>query len=115
MDEAVRRELHGRGELAAEAVVLREPCDNPRIPIVASRLSLADGGMPLSGGTMCVRVNCRKCGKPTWSGCGAHADTVLAGVPKEERCQCRADDSSRKVAKDSWLSLFSRALGAGPR
>ncbi len=38
---------------------------------------------------MCSRTTCRKCGKPTWSGCGNHIEQALAGVPKADRCQCR--------------------------
>jgi hypothetical protein len=37
---------------------------------------------------MCQRVRCDRCGKATWSGCGAHVEQALAGVPAEERCQC---------------------------
>ncbi len=28
---------------------------------------------------MCSRVKCRRCGKATWAGCGAHVNQVLAG------------------------------------
>ena len=35
---------------------------------------------------MCRQVTCRKCGKPTWAGCGQHVDQVMAGVPKAQRC-----------------------------
>jgi len=38
---------------------------------------------------MCQRIKCRRCGKPTWTGCGAHVEQVLAGVPREARCQCQ--------------------------
>jgi len=37
---------------------------------------------------MCSRVNCRKCGKASWSGCGQHVDQVMRGVPKAQRCAC---------------------------
>jgi hypothetical protein len=36
---------------------------------------------------MCRRVVCSKCGKPTFAGCGAHVEQVLADVPPAERCQ----------------------------
>ena len=39
---------------------------------------------------MCRRVNCTKCGRPTYAGCGAHVEQVLADVPTTERCRCRA-------------------------
>lgn len=38
---------------------------------------------------MCKRITCQSCGKPTWTGCGAHIEQALAGVPPEERCRCR--------------------------
>jgi len=37
---------------------------------------------------MCRQVMCRRCGKPTWSGCGQHVNQVMSGVPKAKRCQC---------------------------
>lgn len=42
---------------------------------------------------MCRRVNCEKCGKPSWAGCGAHVEQVLGDVPKERRCTCRERSS----------------------
>lgn len=41
---------------------------------------------------MCSRTTCRKCGKPTWSGCGNHIEQALKGVPKSDRCQGHASD-----------------------
>ena len=40
---------------------------------------------------MCMRVRRQKCGKPTWSGCGRHIESALAGVPADERCRCREE------------------------
>ena len=37
---------------------------------------------------MCSPVPCRACGKTTWTGCGLHADEVMADVPTERRCTC---------------------------
>lgn len=37
---------------------------------------------------MCYAVKCKKCGKMTWAGCGAHADQVLRQFPEAERCHC---------------------------
>jgi hypothetical protein len=36
---------------------------------------------------MCSPAVCNQC-KITWTGCGAHADQVLANVPKDKRCTC---------------------------
>ncbi len=35
---------------------------------------------------MCRAVTCRKCGKATWSGCGSHVNQVMAGIPRDQRC-----------------------------
>lgn len=37
---------------------------------------------------MCLRVNCKHCQKPTFTGCGKHAEQVLRGVEVADRCQC---------------------------
>jgi hydroxyacylglutathione hydrolase len=43
----------------------------------------ARGGEP-----MCSPVVCPRCKKITWSGCGVHADQVMAAIPEEKRCTC---------------------------
>ncbi|RMZ93943.1 hypothetical protein BpHYR1_021487, partial [Brachionus plicatilis] len=42
--------------------------------------------------TMCHRVTCKTCNKPTWAGCGMHIEQALKNVPVEDRCKC---DKSR--------------------
>jgi hypothetical protein len=42
---------------------------------------------------MCHRVQCSRCGKPTWAGCGQHIEEALAGVPKNQRCACPPEKS----------------------
>jgi hypothetical protein len=62
---------------------------------------------------MCRRVECRKCGKPTWAGCGAHVEQVLGNVPAADRCQCCAEltkgrGSETPSDQRSWFSrLFN--------
>lgn len=41
---------------------------------------------------MCSRTTCRKCSKPTWSGCGNHVEIALKGVAKKDRCQGHQND-----------------------
>jgi hypothetical protein len=41
---------------------------------------------------MCHKTRCRKCGKPTWAGCGQHIEIALKGVSKSERCQGHQND-----------------------
>ncbi len=38
---------------------------------------------------MCSPATCQTCGKTTWTGCGQHADAVMAGVPRDQQCTCR--------------------------
>ena len=42
---------------------------------------------------MCRRVECRKCGRPTFAGCGAHVEQVLGDVPRALRCRCHEQQS----------------------
>lgn len=37
---------------------------------------------------MCRRVNCGKCHKYTYSGCGRHIDQALRGLTKDQICDC---------------------------
>jgi hypothetical protein len=34
---------------------------------------------------MCKKVDCEKCGKPTWKGCGQPIEQALKEVPVDER------------------------------
>jgi hypothetical protein len=40
---------------------------------------------------MCRRVQCSRCGRPTFAGCGAHVEQVLGDVPRDQRCRCREE------------------------
>lgn len=55
---------------------------------------------------MCTRITCRTCGKPSFSGCGAHVEMVLADVPRDKRCKCRESNqkvsSSQSTAASWW-------------
>ena len=46
---------------------------------------------------MCSPATCRHCGKATYSGCGAHVDQVLRGVPKKDRCACDAGRPAKRT------------------
>jgi hypothetical protein len=56
---------------------------------------------------MCQRVKCSSCGKPTYAGCGAHVEQVLADVPKEDRCKCR-DKTKTGASEGDRGGLFQR-------
>jgi hypothetical protein len=57
---------------------------------------------------MCRRVTCEKCGKPTYAGCGAHVEQVLAGVPHEDRCRCSAERTATAVPFEVKASCDSK-------
>jgi hypothetical protein len=58
---------------------------------------------------MCRRVECPRCGRPTFAGCGAHVEQVLGGVPPAERCRCREDAAS--TSKRATLTEASESPG----
>lgn len=53
---------------------------------------------------MCQQVTCRNCGKPTWTGCGAHVDQVMANVPKRDRCTCTDAEKAAARRKGGFLA-----------
>jgi hypothetical protein len=63
---------------------------------------------------MCRRVECSKCGRPTFAGCGAHVEQVLRDVPRADRCRCREETSTDSKATStnenrSWFAnLFTK-------
>ncbi len=38
---------------------------------------------------MCYAVQCPKCKKTTWSGCGMHIQQVIGHLPTSQVCQCK--------------------------
>ena len=48
---------------------------------------------------MCRRVDCAKCGRPTFAGCGMHVEQVLGNVPAGERCHCREESPKQAAGK----------------
>jgi hypothetical protein len=61
---------------------------------------------------MCRRVECKKCNKPTFAGCGMHVEQVLGDVPASRRCRCseeadHAGPRPEQAPQGGWLkSLF---------
>ena len=54
---------------------------------------------------MCIKVTCKICKKPTWSGCGEHIEDALFGVAIADRCASLAGE----IKKEGLLSrLFKR-------
>lgn len=55
---------------------------------------------------MCSPATCPTCRKTTWTGCGMHADQVLAGVRPQDRCECSTAPARLAVVS---ASVFHRA------
>jgi hypothetical protein len=53
---------------------------------------------------MCHKAICKKCGKPTWKGCGNHIEEALAGVPKNQRCSCDKNASAANAPSGGFFS-----------
>ena len=65
---------------------------------------------------MCRRVECSKCARPTYAGCGAHIEQVLGDVPPADRCHCREEAAStagepRTASALSLKGVMDRVFG----
>lgn len=63
---------------------------------------------------MCRRIDCPKCHRPTFAGCGMHVEQVLGDVPKADRCQCNAKTSAAPAsggAATKAASWIDKLLG----
>ena len=60
---------------------------------------------------MCSRARCRTCGLTTWSGCGAHVDKVMRGVPADERCTCDGSAAPAGRSAGGRRGILARLLG----
>jgi hypothetical protein len=56
---------------------------------------------------MCRRVECPKCGRPTFAGCGMHIEQVLGNLPPGQRCRCR-EERSKDTGSGTGGDLHSR-------
>jgi hypothetical protein len=61
---------------------------------------------------MCRRVQCDKCGKPTYAGCGMHIEQVLGDVPVEGRCHCRDEKGTPAKTAEGAPSMLRRIFGS---
>jgi len=53
-------------------------------------------------------VMCNQCGKPSWAGCGAHVESVLGDVPKNERCRCDEQPATKSERKGFIATMMGR-------
>ena len=62
---------------------------------------------------MCRRVDCSRCGRPTYAGCGAHVEQVLRGVPQADRCRCHEEEmkDAKQAVRTEGRSWLDRLLG----
>ncbi|HTM19350.1 MAG TPA: hypothetical protein VL172_02545 [Kofleriaceae bacterium] len=56
---------------------------------------------------MCRRVQCKKCKRPTYAGCGRHVEAVLGDVPRDQRCDCREREQAEP--RRTWRWPWQRA------
>jgi hypothetical protein len=49
---------------------------------------------------MCRRIDCPKCGKPSFVGCGLHVEQVLGDVPPSQRCLGHDEPATEKPAAE---------------
>jgi hypothetical protein len=48
---------------------------------------------------MCRAVTCKRCGRPSWKGCGSHVEQALGDVPADQRCRCRTTTVTNATRK----------------
>jgi hypothetical protein len=61
---------------------------------------------------MCRQITCNTCGKPTWAGCGAHIEQVLAAVPPAQRCPGHAKTAAATtVQTPAWWPFGRKSDG----
>jgi hypothetical protein len=51
---------------------------------------------------MCYPVVCKKCGKTSWGGCGAHVQSVMQGIPEDKRCKCERKNEKKAESQSIW-------------
>lgn len=59
---------------------------------------------------MCQRITCSKCGRPSFTGCGMHVESVLKDVPKDQRCKCR-EAAQQSSSTSSGGGLLGKLFG----
>lgn len=60
---------------------------------------------------MCRRVQCDRCDKPTFAGCGMHVEQVLGDVAPADRCRCReasSEGDANGQRRPWWRDLLGR-------
>ncbi|KAM7516947.1 hypothetical protein LguiA_006530 [Lonicera macranthoides] len=66
---------------------------------------------------MCYELQCSKCGKTTWGGCGFHVQSVYKRIPEGQHCLCKgwpgvssgADGSDDSKAASYWSRFLQGA------
>ncbi|MEZ4405085.1 MAG: hypothetical protein R3A52_01155 [Polyangiales bacterium] len=56
-------------------------------------------------------MNCSRCNKPTFAGCGMHVEQVLGDVPPANRCRCNEEASDAAASgqpRPWWRDLLGR-------
>lgn len=61
---------------------------------------------------MCRRIECPRCGRPGFAGCGAHVEQVLGDVRPQDRCACGSARASSRAASGSESGANSEGAGS---
>lgn len=56
---------------------------------------------------MCHAVDCQRCGKVTWSGCGRHVAEVMRSVSVARQCRC----TPRTESPRGFAAMLRRRSG----
>lgn len=64
-------------------------------------------------GAMCYIVECGKCKKKSYGGCGMHVEAVFRDVPVEQRCFCGFTEEERRAAEKAPHLRSSMPKGGG--
>lgn len=89
---------------SADAVLIRRAPSDPTLhtPWGIYYAIFDTTPLPLCEVLMCSPATCYACGKTTWSGCGQHADMVMAGVPADARCTCQPEPAPPQPAHGAF-------------
>lgn len=66
---------------------------------------------------MCYRVECKKCGKYTWGGCGNHLKTLYGSIDKGKHCMCQSwpgvviPSENQELATPSSITTTTTSTG----
>uniref|UniRef100_A0A7N2M047 Uncharacterized protein n=1 Tax=Quercus lobata TaxID=97700 RepID=A0A7N2M047_QUELO len=61
---------------------------------------------------MCFQVECKRCGKTSWGGCGKHLKTLYASIDEGKHCMCRSWPGVTMPSKETTSHQPSQVSGS---